>query len=59
MKEIMTKHEVAALLNVSPRQVQRLIAERKLRASRLSHKVLRIKRSDLERYIDRNSNGAI
>ena len=48
-----TKQQVAALVQVSPRQVQRWIAERKLRASRLSHKVVRIRRKDLERFLER------
>lgn len=50
----LTKQQAAELLQVSPRQVQRWIADRKLRASRLSHKVLRIRREDIEQFLERS-----
>lgn len=51
----LTKKQAAELLQVSPRQIQRWIADRKLRASRLSHKVLRIRRDDIEQFLKRNT----
>ena len=54
MKEMLTKRDVAELLQVSPRHVQRLIADRKLQAFRLGHKTVRIKREEVDRYLRRN-----
>ena len=54
-RDILTKRQVAELLQVSPRQVQRWIADRKLRASRLSHKVLVIRREDVRRFLERST----
>lgn len=51
----LTKQQAAELLQVSPKQIQRYIADRKLRASRLSHKVLRIRREDIERFLQRST----
>lgn len=57
MKElpaVMTKQQVAEILTVSPKQVQRWIADKHLQATRLGHKTLRIRRQDLERFLERN-----
>lgn len=51
MKEVMTKKEVCAVLSLSPRQVQRLIAEGKIRASRIGHNSIRVKGAEIERYL--------
>lgn len=53
MKDVLTKAQAAELLQVSERQVQRLIADKKLRASRVSHKVLRIQREDVLKMLQR------
>lgn len=53
--EILTKRQAADLLGVSPRQIQRWIADRKLKASRPSHKVVLILRRDLDRFIERSA----
>lgn len=55
MKDILTKREVAAMLSVSPKFVQRLVADRKLQSHRLGHKTLRIRREEVERYLRRNT----
>lgn len=52
---IMDKQTVAQILGVSKRQVQRWIADKKLRASRLGHKTLRIRREDLQRFMERST----
>ena len=53
--EWLTKKQCATVLQVSVRQVQRWIAERQLRASRLSHKILRIRKQDLVRFTERQA----
>jgi len=55
MKDILTKKEVAEMLQVSKRQVERLIATRKLVASRLSHKIVRIRKEEVDRYLRRTT----
>lgn len=55
MPEVMTKHDVAAFLSVSPKQVQTWIADKKLRATRLGHKTLRIQRKEVVRFLERNT----
>jgi excisionase family DNA binding protein len=52
--DMLTKQQAAEMLGVSPRQIQRWIADRKLVASRPSHKILRIRRQELERFMERN-----
>lgn len=52
--EILTKQDIAKLLAVSPRQVQRWISARKLKASRLGHRTVRIRRRDFERFMERH-----
>jgi excisionase family DNA binding protein len=54
MKELLSKRDVAEFLQVSTRQVQRWIAQRKIRALRLGHKTVRIRREDLDRYLTRS-----
>jgi excisionase family DNA binding protein len=52
--KVLTKKEVAALLQISEKQVQRLVAEKKLQAQRLGHRTLRFRPESVERYLDRN-----
>ena len=52
---LLTKADVAELLKISTRQVQRFIADRKLSAIRLGHKTLRIRQADLERFMKRET----
>ncbi len=54
LPKIMNKAFVAELLGVSERQVQKYISEKKLAASRPSHKVLLIYREDLQRFMQRS-----
>jgi excisionase family DNA binding protein len=48
---ILNKQEVAALLKVSPRYVERQVRSGRLRALRLSHKVTRFHRRDVETFL--------
>lgn len=56
-RELLTAHEVAELLGVSPRQVWRLAGERELgngrfpRALKLSARIVRFHRDDLNSYL--------
>jgi len=56
MDKLLTIKEVAKYLRVSERSVNRYIESGRLRASRIGQ--WRIKESDLERFLDRNSNKA-
>ena len=51
-KEILTVRETALLLNYSVRTVYRMIDNNALKASNLSQRMTRIKRSELENLID-------
>ncbi len=53
--DVLTKAEAAEILGVSERQIQRYISDRKIRASRLSHKVVRIRREEIERFMKRST----
>lgn len=55
MKEILTKKEAAEVLQVSERQLERFIAERKLQVSRPSHKIVRITKDQIERFLKRTT----
>jgi excisionase family DNA binding protein len=48
------KQQVAAMLQVSERQVDRYVAEKKLPVSRLGHKTVRFKIEDVERFLKRH-----
>jgi len=56
MDKLLTIKEVAKILRVSERSVNRYIESGRLRASKIGQ--WRIKESDLERFLDRNSNKA-
>ena len=48
----LTRVELAALLNVSLRTVDRIIAAKEIRVRRIRGKAVRILRSDVERYLN-------
>ena len=56
MDKLLTIKEVAKILRVSERSVNRYIESGRLRASRIGQ--WRIKESDLEKFLDKNSNKA-
>ena len=56
MDKLLTIKEVAKILRVSERSVNRYIEAGRLRASRIGQ--WRIKESDLEKFLDKNSNKA-
>jgi len=49
---ILNKREVAALLKVSQRYVERQVRAGRLRAYRLSHKTIRFRRSDIDQFVE-------
>jgi len=51
-KPILTPGETATFLNVSFRTMQRIIADGKLKVSRLSPRMIRIKREDIYKYLN-------
>jgi excisionase family DNA binding protein len=56
--ELLTVEQVAAELQMHPDTVRRYIREKKLRAVRLSSRDLRIRRSELDRFLkERETNG--
>jgi excisionase family DNA binding protein len=48
---LLTKTEVAALLKVSARYVERQVRSARLRALKLSHKITRFRRRDVEVFL--------
>jgi excisionase family DNA binding protein len=54
---LLTKADVAALLQVSPRTVERFVRLGRLRALKLSHNLIRFQRADVELFI--NSAGSL
>jgi excisionase family DNA binding protein len=56
--ELLTVEQVAAELQLHPDTVRRYIREKKLRAVRLSSTNMRIRRSELDRFLkERETNG--
>jgi excisionase family DNA binding protein len=56
--ELLTVEQVAAELQLHPDTVRRYIRERKLKAVRLSSTNMRIRRSELDRFLkERETNG--
>ena len=51
METLLTIDDVCQLLKVSKRTVQRWIKEHRLRPLRFSNRIIRFKRSDIERFI--------
>lgn len=54
MDKLLTLKETARILRVSERTIMRYLKSGRLRASRLGQ--WRIKESDLEKFLDKNSN---
>jgi excisionase family DNA binding protein len=56
--ELLTVEQVAAELQLHPDTIRRYIREKKLRAVRLSSTNMRIRRSELDRFLkERETNG--
>jgi len=51
VKDYLTVKETSALLNISKRSTYRLISEGQLKASNLSERLIRVKRSEIERLL--------
>lgn len=54
--EIFTVAQTAEYLQLSIKTIRRLISDNKIRASKVSNRSWRIKKSDLDAYIQENSN---
>lgn len=54
--EIFTVAQTAEYLQLSIKTIRRLISNNKIRASKVSDRSWRIKKSDLDAYIQENSN---
>jgi excisionase family DNA binding protein len=53
--DILTKREASLLIGVTPRYLDRQIRAGKLRASRPSFKLVRIRRADIDAWLDRHA----
>ncbi|MGZ0014591.1 helix-turn-helix domain-containing protein [Yeosuana sp. AK3] len=51
VKEYLTVNEAAALLNISKRSTYRLIEQGELQASNLSKRLIRVKRSEIDKLL--------
>ncbi len=51
MRQLLTKQEAADVVRVCPRTIERYISAGRIRASRLSARTVRIRRSELERFL--------
>jgi len=56
-KELFTPDEVAEMLSLSRRTVDRLIAEKKLRCNRIGRSV-RVSRKSIDEFLEATKNGA-
>ena len=54
--EIFTVAQTAEYLQLSIKTIRRLISNNKIRASKLSNRSWRIRKSDVDAYIQENSN---
>ena len=54
--EILTIAQTAEYLQLSIKTIRRLISDNKIRASKVSDRSWRIRKSDLDAYIQENSN---
>ena len=54
--EIFTIAQTAEYLQLSTKTIRRLISDNKIRASKLSNRSWRIRKSDVDAYIQENSN---
>ena len=55
--ELLTVTQTAKYLQLSDKTVRRLIADGRLPASKISNRTWRVKPSDIDVYIQANSNG--
>ena len=55
--DILTVSQVAEYLQISEKTVRRLIANGELTASKVGGRSWRIKGTDIEQYLDANTNG--
>ena len=55
--ELLTKHEAAALLRISRRKLDYLLAERRLRRIRFGARCIRIERADVEQLVRELKDG--
>jgi len=56
-EELLTLEEVADILKVRVRTVKTYIQEEKLPAVKLSYKVVRVKKTELDDYINKKGEG--
>lgn len=54
--DILTVSQVAKYLQISDKTVRRLIADGKLTASKVGGRSWRIKKTDIEKYLDKHTN---
>lgn len=59
MSALLTIEEAAAEIRVSERSIRRYLARRKLAALRLGHRTVRIRRADLDRFTERQTDKSI
>ena len=57
MADIFTVSQVAEYLQISEKTVRRLIANGELTASKVGGRSWRIKETDIEQYLNENTNG--
>jgi len=57
INDILTVSQVAQYLQVSDKTVRRLIANGKLTASKVGGRSWRVKKTDVEKYLDEHTNG--
>ena len=55
--ELLTVSQVAEYLQISEKTIRRLIANGKIKASKVGGRAWRIKESDIEHYLNENTNG--
>lgn len=55
--ELLTIEDVAKRLQVSQRSVRRYLADGRMKAVRMSRKIIRVRAEDLETFINEHRNG--
>ena len=55
--DLLTVSQVAEYLQISEKTVRRLIANGEIKASKVGGRSWRIKKSDIEQYLNANTNG--
>jgi len=59
MGHLLTNHETAEFLRVSPRTINRDVANGMLRALRLSNRVIRFEASEVQRFLSVRRSGSV